>query len=98
MTASFLLTPAHPPLDTAAAVGYGLAGVRTVGSVGEESGAPVEVTAFGALVKQLRLSKGLTQREVAEAGHLATGYIGGVENGSRGQRPAKKFVLKFAKG
>ena len=98
MTTGTLLAPPRSQLDIPPGVGYALPDVRRAGSVSDGNGAAVAVTAFGALVKELRLSKGLTQREVAEVGELATGYVGGVETGTRGQRPARKFVLKFAAG
>jgi transcriptional regulator with XRE-family HTH domain len=38
---------------------------------------------FGKKVRQLRLAKGLTQEALADAAHLHTTYIGGIERGER---------------
>lgn len=38
---------------------------------------------FGATVRHLRVAKGLTQEDLAEAASLHPSYVGGVERGQR---------------
>jgi transcriptional regulator with XRE-family HTH domain len=45
---------------------------------------PREVSAkFGRAVRALRLKRGLTQQELADACGLDIGYVGGIERGQR---------------
>ena len=51
---------------------------------------------FGPLLKELRLSRGLTLEAVAKAVRTHKGYISGIEN-QKVAPPSPKFISKFAR-
>ncbi len=51
---------------------------------------------FGARLKDLRRSKGLTLEKVARAVKTHKGYVSGIENG-KVRPPSPKFVTRFAR-
>lgn len=53
---------------------------------------------FAVLVRHLRKMKGMSQAEVADRGGFARGYLGLVESGKRGERPARDTVMRVAQG
>lgn len=57
-----------------------------------------ELSAFGAYMRDLRLSRGFSQAAVARVGGLSSGHVGGIETGERGARPSRDMVLRIAKG
>jgi transcriptional regulator with XRE-family HTH domain len=53
-------------------------------------------TPFGASIRQLRTSKGITQEELADLSGLDRSYMGGVERGDR--NPTLVVICKIAAG
>lgn len=51
---------------------------------------------FGGTVRRLRLAKGWTQEDLADAASLTTTYVGQVERGDK--VPSLTVVLKLARG
>lgn len=51
---------------------------------------------FGGTVRRLRLAKGWTQEDLADAAGLTTTYVGQVERGDK--VPSLTVVLKLARG
>ena len=59
--------------------------------------AAVAPSAFGLLVKQLRLAKGWSQGTLARESGLSNGYISLVETGQRGTSPTPRTLVAMAK-
>lgn len=51
---------------------------------------------FGELLRHFRKEQGMTQQEVATQAGLSTAYIGLIESGQRGSRPARDMVRSLA--
>jgi transcriptional regulator with XRE-family HTH domain len=51
---------------------------------------------LGPLVRYFRKQQGMTQQEVATKAGISTAYIGLIEQGQRGQRPARDMVRSLA--
>jgi transcriptional regulator with XRE-family HTH domain len=51
---------------------------------------------LGPLVRYYRKQRSMTQQEVADRAGISTAYIGLIEQGQRGQRPARDMVRSLA--
>lgn len=98
MTASDSATLVHSRYADDPERGYALPGATGVGGVTKDQEPEAELREFSALAVEIRLRKGLTQREVAHNGGLSVGYVGMIEKGWRGTRPSRRYVLKLADG
>lgn len=56
-----------------------------------------EPSEFGQLLKAKREVSGLSQPQLARLARVSAGYIGGMESGLRGKRPARDVVLRIAR-
>jgi transcriptional regulator with XRE-family HTH domain len=62
----------------------------------ETSTAKPEQLEMGPLVRFFRKKRGMTQQEVATRAGISTAYIGLIEQGQRGQRPARDMVRSLS--
>jgi transcriptional regulator with XRE-family HTH domain len=55
-------------------------------------------SAFGKVLRDLRVASGISQAELARNAMVSAGYVGLIETGERGERPSLDIVKRFAQG